>query len=89
LDYLPTAINELEARRNALSMFIEFHKQSTERSTRAVRFEPNGMSPTLGPGIDVFSEGDVKCNRTNGGWTCVIYHLHVSKTQKGMPYVFE
>ena len=82
-------ISELEARRNALSMFIEFHKQPSEQPVRAVRFEPNGTSPTMGSAIDVFSETDVKCNRRNGSWICVIYHLHVSKTQKGMPHVFE
>jgi hypothetical protein len=86
---MPAVINETEARRNTLSSFIEFHRQSTERPLRAVRFEPNGTSPTAGSAIDMFSEADVKCNRKNGSWTCVIYHLHVSKTQKGMPHVFK
>jgi hypothetical protein len=39
--------------------------------------------------MDSFTEEDVECRQTRGGWTCIIQHLHISKTQKGMPHVFE
>ena len=85
---MPSALSRTEAKQNALSAFIRFHKESNQ-ITRAVKMEPNDASRGVGTDTDIFTEEDVKCSLTRGLWVCLIYHLHLSRTQKGMPYVFK
>jgi len=86
---MPTVLSEEEVERSALSAFIRFHRQSANGSIRIVKVPVEEATPEVGLEMDSFTEEDVKCRRTNGGWACTIQHLHLSKTQKGMPYVFE
>jgi hypothetical protein len=87
--FMPTVLNELEAKRNTLAAFIHFHRQFADGMIRVVRMPVDGATPEVGLGMDSFTEGDVKCRQIHGGWACLIHHLHLSKTQKGMPHIFE
>ena len=86
---MPEVLNELDAKRNVLSAFVDFHRRSADTTTRAVRLPLDRAAPGLEREMDSFTEKDVECRQTHSGWVCLIQHLHMSKTQKGMPYIFE
>jgi hypothetical protein len=82
-------ISEELAKRNALLAFIDFHRQSVDTTTRVVKLPLDLAASHIGLETDSFTDKDVECRQTRDGWVCVIRHLHLSKTQKGMPHVFE
>jgi hypothetical protein len=82
-------ISEELAKRNALLAFIDFHRLSTDTTTRVVKLPLDRAASDIGLEMDSFTDRDVECRQTHDGWVCVIRHLHLSKTQKGMPHVFE
>jgi hypothetical protein len=86
---MPTVLNELDAKRNALSAFLDFHRRFADTTTYVVRPPLERAAANLKLETDSFTEEDVECRHTRGGWVCVIHHLHMSKTQKGMPHIFE
>jgi hypothetical protein len=82
-------ISEELTRRNALLAFVEFHRQSTDGTTRVVKLPLDSAASDMVLETDSFTDRDVECRQTQDGWVCVISHLHLSKTQKGMPHIFE
>jgi hypothetical protein len=82
-------ISEELAKRNALSAFVEFHRQSADATIRVVKFPLDSSASDMALERDSFTDKDVECRHTQDGWVCVIRHLHLSKTQKGMPHIFE
>ena len=85
---MPRISREL-AKRNALLAFIGFHRQSVDTITRVVRLPLNLAGSHIGVETDSFTDKDVECRQMHDGWVCLIRHIHLSKTQKGMPHVFE
>jgi len=86
---MPAVLNEQNAKRNALSAFFDFHRELADTTTHAVRLPPDRAIPGLEREKDSFTEKDVECRQTGSGWVCVIHHLHMSKTSKGMSHIFE
>jgi hypothetical protein len=86
---MPAVLNEQDAKRNALSAFVDFHRRSADTTTHAVRLPLDRATPGLEREMDSFTEEDVECRQMRNGWVCVIHHLHMSKTRKGMSHVFE
>ena len=86
---MPAVLNEQDAKRNALSAFFDFHRESADATTQTMRPSLDRATLSLKRETDSFTEEDVECRQTRDGWVCVIHHLHVSKTQKGRPHIFE
>ena len=86
---MPAVLNEQDAKRNALSAFVDFHRELADTTTHAVRLPLDRAPPGLEREMDSFTEEDVECRQTSNGWVCVIHHLHMSKTRKGMSHIFE
>jgi len=87
--WMPAVLSEAEVRRNALTSFLDFHRRSADGSFRVVKMSAKGLAPETGREVNSFAEKDVECQQVCDGWICTIRHLHLSKTQKGMPRVFE
>jgi len=86
---MPAVLNEQDAKRNALSAFVDFHRELAGTTTQAVRLPLDRATRGLEREMDSLTEEDVKCRQTRNGWVCVIHHLHMSKTRKGMSHIFE
>jgi len=86
---MPIVLNELDAKRNALSAFVDFHRRSADTITHVVKLPLDQAPPDLKLETGSFTEEDVECRQMPDRWVCVIHHLHMSKTQKGMPHIFE
>jgi len=86
---MPAVLNEQDAKRNALSAFVNFHRELADTTIHAVRLPLDRTTPGFEREMDSFTEEDVECRQTRNGWVCVIHHLHMSKTSKGMPHIFE
>ena len=87
--WMPAVSGEAEVKRNALLAFLDFHRRSADGSFRVVKVSAEHMASEIGRELDSFTEKDVECQQVRDGWICTIRHLHLSKTQKGMPRVFE
>jgi len=86
---MSTVMSEMDAKRNALSAFVDFHRRSADTITHVVKVPLDQAAPDLKLEMDSFTEDDVECRQMPDGSVCVINHLHMSKTQKGMPHIFE
>jgi hypothetical protein len=86
---MPTVFSEAEVKRNALLAFFDFHRRFADGSFRVVKMSAKDLASEIGREPDSFTENDVECQQVRDGWICTVRHLHLSKTQKGMPRVFE
>ena len=86
---MPAVLNERDAKRNALSAFVSFHRELAGSTTHVVRLPLDPATRGLEREMDSFTEEDVECRQTRNGWVCVIHHLHMSRARKGMSHIFE
>ena len=86
---MAAVLSKAEVKRNALLAFVDFHRRSTDGSFRVVKVSAEDMTSEIGREVNSFTEKDVECRPVRDGWICTIHHLHLSKTQKGIPRVFE
>ncbi len=88
-NFMPAVLSEQDAKRNAFSAFVNFHREIADTPTHAVRLPLDRATPGFEREMDSFTEEDVECRQTRNGWVCAIHHLHMSKTRKGMSHIFE
>jgi len=86
---MAAVFNEAEVKQNALLAFRDFHRRSADGSFRGAKISAGDMTSESDRDVDSFTQKDVECRQVPDGWVCTIHHLHLSKTQKGIPRIFE